>query len=453
MAQRAAPPPRRPGLVEPGVTQLPNGWRIAPAGRHAQVGDLPLNMVWSPDGRYLLITNNGWAKPSITVFDTANFFIQSTLPIDHAWLGLAWHPDGKRLYSSGAAQNVVNELAWNDATLKAGEPIVIGKPVLRPTFETLKDSGFVGGVSVSPDGNHLYAVQVFGSAVSMIDPVAAQGRADRASERRAVLDPGVRRRQVGLRLALGRRQAAGARRRDAGAQGGRRGRRASQRDGPVERRRAGCSSPARAPTRSGSVDLATHRATEQIGVALFPKAPPGTTPNALALSPDGKTLLVANADNNTVAVVDVAAAGAEPGARLHPDRLVSDRRDVLEGRPADLRPQRQGAVAGAPTRAARSRACSAPTGQYIATLLQGALSEIAVPDDEQLAVADEAGLRRHALRRQDPARRRPTRRLTRRSRRKSALRRRSSTSSTSSARTAPTIRSSATSPPATAIRR
>ena len=70
VAQQAAPPPRRPGLVEPGITQLPNGWRIAPAGRHAQVGDLPLNMVWSPDGRYLLITNNGWAKPSITVFDT-----------------------------------------------------------------------------------------------------------------------------------------------------------------------------------------------------------------------------------------------------------------------------------------------------------------------------------------------------------------------------------------------
>src|SRR3982751_4391072 len=40
VAQRAAPPPRRPGVVEPGITQLPNGWRIAPAGRHAQVGDL-----------------------------------------------------------------------------------------------------------------------------------------------------------------------------------------------------------------------------------------------------------------------------------------------------------------------------------------------------------------------------------------------------------------------------
>ena len=58
------------------------------------------------------------------------------------------------------------------------------------------------------------------------------------------------------------------------------------------------------------VDLAAQRATEQIGVALFPNAPPGTTPNALALSPDGTTLLVANADNNTVAVVDVSEPGA-----------------------------------------------------------------------------------------------------------------------------------------------
>ena len=41
-------------------------------------------------------------------------------------------------------------------------------------------------------------------------------------------------------------------------------------------------------------------------MALFPNAPPGATPNGLGLSPDGRTLLVANADNNAVAVVDVS---------------------------------------------------------------------------------------------------------------------------------------------------
>ena len=39
---------------------------------------------------------------------------------------------------------------------------------------------------------------------------------------------------------------------------------------------------------------------------LYPDAPHTTTPNALALSPDGRTLDVANADMNAVAVVDVS---------------------------------------------------------------------------------------------------------------------------------------------------
>src|SRR4029450_4695537 len=79
VAQLPPPPPRGPGLLGRGVTQLPTGGRIAPAGRHIPIGDLPLNMVWSPDGRYLLVTNNGWSQPSITIFDTANLEIKSVL--------------------------------------------------------------------------------------------------------------------------------------------------------------------------------------------------------------------------------------------------------------------------------------------------------------------------------------------------------------------------------------
>ena len=46
--------------------------------------------------------------------------------------------------------------------------------------------------------------------------------------------------------------------------------------------------------------------TETIHTALFPLAPEGSTPDALAIAPDGKTLFVANADNNSIAVIDVA---------------------------------------------------------------------------------------------------------------------------------------------------
>src|SRR5207248_2536692 len=48
---------------------------------------------------------------------------------------------------------------------------------------------------------------------------------------------------------------------------------------------------------------------EQISTSLFPEMPPTSTPNSLSLSPDGRELLVANADANAVMMVDVSNAG------------------------------------------------------------------------------------------------------------------------------------------------
>ena len=56
-------------------------------------------------------------------------------------------------------------------------------------------------------------------------------------------------------------------------------------------------------------DLNTRQRIEVINTARGPKAPAGSTPNSLALSPDGRTLYVANADSNSVAVVDVGDRG------------------------------------------------------------------------------------------------------------------------------------------------
>src|ERR1044071_2395325 len=101
-----------PGAQADGTTLLPNGWRLAPAGRQLRVGTLPLNIVLSPDGRYAVITNNGVNRPSFSVVDIANWTIKSTTTIDAAWLGLAFSPDGTKLYSSGAGQNNVQEYTF-----------------------------------------------------------------------------------------------------------------------------------------------------------------------------------------------------------------------------------------------------------------------------------------------------------------------------------------------------
>jgi len=44
VAQRRGATLARPGPMGGGTTLLPNGWRIAPAGRHLFIGDLPLAM-------------------------------------------------------------------------------------------------------------------------------------------------------------------------------------------------------------------------------------------------------------------------------------------------------------------------------------------------------------------------------------------------------------------------
>ena len=53
-------------------------------------------------------------------------------------------------------------------------------------------------------------------------------------------------------------------------------------------------------TRSGQVE-------ETVRTSLSARAPLGSTPDALALTRDGKRLYVANADNNNVCVIDISA--------------------------------------------------------------------------------------------------------------------------------------------------
>ena len=165
LAQQGPPPPRLPGRVQAGVTLLPNGWTIAPVGRHATIGDLPLAQVLSPDGRYAIVTNNGYAKPSLTIYDLQNQYVKGRVPLDHAWLGLTWHPDGQRLYSAGAAQNTVQELIWNNARLTKDKVIKIAEP--DPTDHS--KNGFVGGLAITPDGTTLFALQVFAKTLTAID--------------------------------------------------------------------------------------------------------------------------------------------------------------------------------------------------------------------------------------------------------------------------------------------
>jgi YVTN family beta-propeller protein len=382
-AQPGAIPAPRPGPVPGGATLLPNGWRIDPAGHHLQVGDLPLNMVMSPDGRYIVITNNGWAQPTLTVFDTKTEQVIGRAPVDHAWLGLAWDPAGTRLFSAGAAENTVHEFSWTDGALKDAGVITLGPPERRTGGELL-NAGFIGGLAIAPDGTRLYATHVFGQAVSAIDVQT------RREIRKVALDVEpytcvLSRDGKTLFVTLW---------------GGAKVLMfAADTLAPVGEVVVGGHPNAMLLSKDGTrlfvacantnavwvIDLAARTAVEQISVALYPDSPVGTTPNSLALSPDGTTMLVANADNNNVAMVDIRKPGASRVAGWlpvgwYPTSVLysadGGRVFVLDGKgltsDRNLRGPQPGGV--------RVEA------QYTGNMMQGALSIIPSPDPAALQV-------------------------------------------------------------------
>ncbi|HEV2063740.1 MAG TPA: alkaline phosphatase family protein [Thermoanaerobaculia bacterium] len=366
-------PAEHPG-VERGATLLPNGWRIKPAGRHITVGDLPLALAESPDGRFVVVSNNGYEKPTLTVVDLERLVVRQTQGLDNAWLGLAFDPRGERLFSSGGNANALDVLPWSNARLGAPSKIPLGEKL---------PSSFLGGLAVAPDGKRLFVVDPLGQTLLAVDlqssrlektmPLPAEPYTCLLSQDGGTLYVSL---WGGAKvMAL---DAATLEIRKVIRTGEHPNAMALSRDGA--RLFVACAN----TNAVWALDLEPGRAAEQISVALYPKAPEGATPNALGLSPDGRTLLVANADNNAVAVVDVARPGSSRVEGFIPAgwyptaaRFTRDGKRILilsgKGLTSQANPRGpQPGITGAPS-------------QYVGALLRGALSILPAPSARQLA--------------------------------------------------------------------
>ncbi|HEY7290861.1 MAG TPA: alkaline phosphatase family protein [Vicinamibacterales bacterium] len=276
---------------------LPNGWKVAPTGRNLPVGPLPLNILISPDGKYAVVSSNGIAQPSLTVIDIAKWSVKSTLMLDNAWLGMVWHPDGSRLYVAGAGQNNVQEFTYADGALTRARSFGL------PSSDT--GDTFAGGLSISPDGRTLFVTRVFAMTLSSIDVASGSVKNTvplSAEPYTCVVSQDGRTVYVSL---WGGRQVQAFTTDTL--------RMTSSFDTDEHPSAMILSLDGKrlfiACANSGVVDVFSTFsgiALEQISTNLFPEMPRTTTPNALALTPDGNTLTVAAADMNAVAVVNVS---------------------------------------------------------------------------------------------------------------------------------------------------
>lgn len=280
---------------------LPNGWKLSPAGRSLQLGDLPLNMQLSPSGKLLAVTNNGESIQSIQLINPNTEKELDRRIVGKAWYGLAFSHDGKILYAGGGNDNWImafhienNKLGKCD-TIKLGRPWDVDK--ICPT-----------GIAVNRENTRLYTVTKEDSALYVIDPVKRSivKRVKLAAEAYScILSPDEHTLYISI-------------------WGGSEVTLYDTRSGEITGNIKVGSHPnelllnnsgtilyvANANDNSVSVINTTTRKTlEVISTSLYPTKLTGSTTNGLALSPDQHTLYIANADNNCLAVFDVSKAG------------------------------------------------------------------------------------------------------------------------------------------------
>jgi YVTN family beta-propeller protein len=144
------------------------------------------------------------------------------------------------------------------------------------------------------------------------------------------------------------------------------------------------------------IDASRGTVIETIYTTLFPKSPEGSTPDALAVSPDGEYLFVANVDNNCVAMIEIEepaksqVKGFIPTGWYPTSLAVSkDGKNLLVGvgwgNQSKANPF--GGVDGPENepKEGEGRPRRKLPYPYIATLLSGSLSIVPIPDEKKLA--------------------------------------------------------------------
>lgn len=297
---------------------LPTGKLISPSVDNAEVGSYPANMALSPDGRYIAVTNTGF-RQQLSILDTitgqlvdkAEFNSVPGLGDKALYYGLAFDRSG-RLYAANGPFDTVTMYQLGSG----------GK--LNPEAQPLSDASsskdnpnFVAGLALSADGRSLYAAHNeayrstgLHSSLSVID--IATNKVTKTIQ------------LPGFPLAVVAVAPTNIRSEKVFASCERDGVVASidPNSGNVSEIKTGIQPTGlllnKDQTRlyvsnSGSdtvsiIDTATDQVVKTIltrPAAL--RGLPGCTPEGLALSPDEKTLYVALADLNAVAVIDLSS--------------------------------------------------------------------------------------------------------------------------------------------------
>lgn len=287
--------------LEAARVRLPNGWSLTPVGRSLRLGDLPLNIAVSSSGKYLAVTNNGQSIQSLQLIDPKKETVLDSVVIPKSWFGLKFSADEKYLYASGGNDNRILQYAVRNNRLVLSDSFLLGRKwpeSIAPAGIDIDDKKKLLYV-VTTDNHSLYIIDLRTKAIVQKLPLSAEAYT-------CLLSPDKKELYISCwgcdKLLLFNTESRSLT--DEIAVG----------DNPNDlclTRKGQYLFVANANDNSVSIiDVPERKVVETLNAALYPNAPSGSTSNGLALSADEKTLYIANADNNCLAVFDVSKPGS-----------------------------------------------------------------------------------------------------------------------------------------------
>lgn len=365
--------------------QLPNGWKLTPVGKLLSLGDLPLNIAVSPDGKLLAITNNGQSTQHIQLADAEKMVQLDSVPLAKGWLGLTFSKNGKHLYASGGNDNWIMRFEVKSGKLAPLDTFVLGKPwpVKISVAGIAVDNREQYLYTVTKENNSLYVIDIQDKKIVKQLPLGGEGYTCILSENGKTLYVTCWGCDKVMVFDTGKQIFTGS---------------IPVGDNPNDM----CLTHngkylfvSNANDNSVSViSTEKNKVLEVLNSALYPNSPTGSTANSVALSPDEKTLYIANADNNCLAVFDVAKPGFSRSRGFIPTgwypscvRTIKNTIFVANGKGITSKANPLGpSPLSKREEVARHGDIKNLKVQYIGGLFTGTLQAIPVPDASQLAV-------------------------------------------------------------------
>ncbi len=305
---------QRIGVQPDGSFLVPTGQRLTPAGVRIEVNDRPLGMVRSPDGKLLAVTTgSNFAPRGLHLIDLSAKKVVQSVAIKDSFVGVAFDPAGKTIYVGGGRGDDVKVFERQpDGTFQPAASIPI--PGSAPSGLTLSSNGRTLYVALNlkhavavidletrmvnevPVGSYPYTVALAKDKVYVSNWGGRRPRPGDTTDGRfpVVLDPRTGIPSSGTLTVLDAASAKVLRQIDVGLHP----------SALAVSPKADRLYVANANSDTVSViDTESDRVISTLAVRPWRSAPLGSSPNALTVSADGKTLYVANGANNAVAVV------------------------------------------------------------------------------------------------------------------------------------------------------